>query len=164
MTTESTIEKKNNIVQRRWKMVGFILLGLVIFAISFRLVLRSDWARNYVKSTIESSVNESLNARFTIESLEGDLYKNITLHRINIDDLSGSSVIEIDSVYARYQIWSLIKWKLDINEISLFAPKVNLRQEADSTWNIANLVPEADESTSDRNRFLIHILDLSIQK
>ena len=163
MTTESTIEKKNNIVQRRWKMVGFILLGLVIFAISFRLVLRSDWARNYVKSTIESSVNESLNARFTIESLEGDLYKNITLHRINIDDLSGSSVIEIDSVYARYQIWSLIKWKLDINEISLFAPKVNLRQEADSTWNIANLVPEADESTSDRNRFLIHILDLSIQ-
>ena len=163
MTTESSIKNKKNIVQRRWMMGGFILLGLVILAISFRLVLRSDWARNYVKSTIESSVNESLNARFTIESLEGDLYRNITFHKVKLNNINGTSVIQLDSVFAKYQIWSLIKSELDINEISLFAPKVNLRHDADSTWNIANLVREDDISSSNRNKFLINIMDFTIQ-
>src|SRR5690606_4235316 len=113
---------------------------------------------------IENSVNESLNAKLSIEYLEGDLYKHITLQRIKLNDNNGEAIIELDSIFARYQIWSLLKFKLDVNEISLFSPKVHLVQHADSTWNIQNMIPSSDEDTpaDDRNRFLVHILDFSI--
>ncbi|HAC15398.1 MAG TPA: hypothetical protein DCE78_05565 [Bacteroidetes bacterium] len=163
MTTESSIEHKKNRTKKRLMTWGFVLLGIVLIVISFRMVLRSVWAKNYVKAKIESSINESFNTELTIESVEGDLYKSITLHRVNLTDMSGESIVEIDSIYTRYQLWSLIKWKLDINEISLFAPKIYLQQEADSTWNISKLVPESEAPSNERNRFLIHVLDLSIQ-
>lgn len=129
----------------KWlKIVLSVLFALMILLVGVRWALTTDWVRNYVKNTVISVASSTLNGELHIDNIRGDLFKHIVVQGIKIADQSGDAVLKADSIIADYNLWSLLGGGLKINEISVYAPELNVEQYADSTWNILKLLPVPD--------------------
>ncbi len=136
-------EPKPKKKRRLWPWIT--LLVIIILAVSLRMAMRADWVMDYISGQIENAVAETTGAEFRIGSLRGDLWSHLTITNIRMD--KEGPVLSVDTVDVRYSLWPLITSRtLQVNDLSIKNPNVNLEQYSDSTWNFMLLIPPGDET------------------
>jgi translocation and assembly module TamB len=148
-----------------WKRkLGWIGIGLVaiilVLGIAGYVVLRSQRFHSYVLAKIQQQASEATGAHVRIQdfvlhlsTLVADVY-GITIR--GSEPTSALPMVQADQLTIRLKIVSLLHKKIDLNEIVLRHPVVNLLVRKDGTTNLPT--PPKSNSNTSTNPF-----DLGIQ-
>src|SRR5215472_337610 len=139
-----------------WKRkLGWIGIGLVaiifVLAIAGAVVLRSQKFHSYVLAKIRQQASEATGAQVRIQdfalhlsSLTADAY-GITIR--GSEPTSAMPLVQADQLMIRLKVVSLLRKKVDLNEIVLRHPVVNLLVRKDGTTNLPT-PPKSNSNTS----------------
>src|SRR5215469_2691940 len=124
-----------------WTFVGIGLLFLLAIASVF-LLMRSKGFHRYVLAKIEQTASESTGGRVTVQrydfhwsNLSADLY-GIVIH--GSEKAGTQPLLEANRLFVDVRIVSLLRKKVDLNEIIVDHPVVRYITYLDGTSNIPN--------------------------
>lgn len=132
--------------------------GLLLLFLAARLTVQSDWFFDKARALIIAQAEMNVNGTLEIESIQGDLLKGFVVQGLKIQD-DQSTILDIDSIAVQYRFWSILRSPHEIDRIELKGAHLTVREEADSTWNILNLV---NESSDEDNGFYWKVHDLVV--
>jgi autotransporter translocation and assembly factor TamB len=125
-----------------------VLLAMGLAVLLLMLALYSGIAdpllnplRDYVLKTAAQYLSRSLNGRLEVGALRGSLRAPV-LHDIVLRDAQGAVVARVDELRLAYDLTSVFRWRLTIQEIAIVRPHVTLVQGPDGRLNLSRLVPE----------------------
>jgi hypothetical protein len=130
---------------KRWgKRLLWLCLSVFILGLVLRLSLKTTFVQDRVRSFLVSTANEQLNAHLSIKKLSGDLWKEVTLSQIILTQ-GNDTTAQIDSVQTTYNIWALMGGTIDVTELGIYQPTLNVRENTEG-WNIEQLVTESSDT------------------
>jgi len=128
---------------RRWLrwigyFFGFMIVGLLIAY----FVGTSEWA---LKSVILPRVSHSMNAEVTVEYAGISPFSSVDLRGLKVRTTGTEPLVTAQHVRARYSLMDIIKGNINVSEITLEAPVVNLVTFADGTSNLDPITKQEKE-------------------
>ncbi len=142
------MEKEEKTYWQKWKVPAIIVGIILVLFLSVRLTVQSDWFFNKARTLIISQAELNLNGTLEIESMRGDLLNGFVIEGLSIKD-EDSTILDVDSVIVQYGLWSVLRSPHEIDRIELKGAHLTVREEADSTWNVMNLINmDPDDETS----------------
>tara|TARA_R100001143_G_C3360597_1_gene135216 strand:- start:7186 stop:11631 length:4446 start_codon:yes stop_codon:yes gene_type:complete len=142
------MEKGKKTTWQKWKIPAIIAGIILVLLFAVRLTVQSDWFFNKARTLIISQAEQNINGTLDMESMRGDLFSGFVIQGLSIKD-EESTLLEVDSVVVQYRFWSALKSPHEIDKIELKGAHLTVREEADSTWNIMNLINvDRDDDTS----------------
>jgi translocation and assembly module TamB len=138
--------------KRKFSWIALVLLASMAgIATAGYLVLRSPGFQQYLLAQIEKRATEATGAEVRVQNftlhlsrLSADAY-GITIR--GKEQASAHSLVEADQLTIRLKIISLLRKKVDLNEIILRHPVVNLQVSKDGTTNLP-AIPKSNGNTS----------------
>ncbi|HKI43926.1 MAG TPA: translocation/assembly module TamB domain-containing protein, partial [Balneolales bacterium] len=122
------------------------ILSLVFAVIiSARLLLRSSWLLDKVRTKVVATADSSLNGSLTIRKLSGDLWTH--LEAIDINVTHGDTLVHLDTLQISYSLPRNIIHPISISSIRLHGLDIFLKKDKAQTWNFQQLTT-ADTSKS----------------
>jgi translocation and assembly module TamB len=135
-----------------------LVTSIAVLGMAGYLLLRSPRFHGYLLAQIEKQASEATGAEVQVQNfvlhfsrLTADAY-GITVR--GRDPLSARPLVQADQLTIRLKIASLLRKKVDLNEIVLRHPVVNLQVRKDGTTNLPT-IPKSNSSTN--------LFDLGIQ-
>lgn len=129
---------------RRWgKRLLWLFVAIMLLGISLRLSLKTAFVQDRVRKAIVSTANGQLNAQLSIGKLSGDLWKDITLSQLTL--MREDTIAHIDSVHVSYRVWALLSGKIEVRDLEMYRPKMNIRKDVEG-WNFEHLVVESSDT------------------
>ena len=113
-------EKKSHIAFRILKVLGWALLSLIILSIAFRFSLKTSPVHNFAKNKAETIGNEYLNGTLNIGKIEGDLWKNFSIHDLQVTS-EADTLIYFQQLSLEYNIWALIGGTFSSSDLTVSA-------------------------------------------
>jgi len=150
--------------KRKLRWITFVLLGTVaILGVAGHLILRSERLHRYVLAQIEKQASEATGAQVRMENfalhlsgLRADAY-GITVR--GNEPATAAPLVQADGLMIRVKIVSLLRKKVDLSEIVLRHPVVNLAVRKDGTTNLPTPPPSrSNSSTSPFDLGIQHVL------
>ncbi|MBO6584636.1 MAG: translocation/assembly module TamB domain-containing protein [Gracilimonas sp.] len=135
-------EKNTHIMVRILKVTGWTLLALFILGAALRLSLKTSPVHNLAKNKITSLANQQLNGTLSIGDIDGDLWNDFIVTSITLQQTD--TLASIDTLGIRYNIWSLLNSSFQAQQIRVNGLNASIIEEADTTFNVQNLVKEAE--------------------
>ena len=113
---------------------GSFLAVIILILLLFGYTHTSGFNK-YLNKKIIQWVNTNTNLNLSIEKIEGDIYKRITL--LNVTSLKNDTlVISVPMIYVKYDWRSLLKRKISVDSLIISEPSVYAVRYSDSTWNL----------------------------
>jgi hypothetical protein len=108
-----------------WKKILIILSGIFAGFVILLFVFRGPIVRNLIKAKVKS-FNETYKADmqigdFSFSGISGALIKDLTLKPID-----GDTLLKIQSIYARVNIWKLLIFKVSLTDLELINANITL--------------------------------------
>ncbi len=133
-----------------------ILFVVVLVALSALGVWVYSWlTSDKFKQTLVDKTSEALGAKVTVEDLQFSVFNGFQLKGVKIANPSGTRAPEFfqaDSFVLNYNWKALLNKKLEIHEISLVRPVVNLEQLPSGQWALpGSSVTVHPESTGEKS-------------
>ncbi|MFA7056963.1 MAG: translocation/assembly module TamB domain-containing protein [Candidatus Cloacimonadales bacterium] len=131
-----------------------LILGILIISLILGYFLtQSSWFLNFARKTLITQVNKQIKGSIDITGLEGNMFKNLTFQDLVLyegnSDSRGSEIVHLKELSLRYDLGQLIQKKVIVTSVSVSDLTVNLHQDAQGIWNLANIVPKADSTKID---------------
>jgi uncharacterized protein involved in outer membrane biogenesis len=102
--------------------------------------------KNYLKGKVIQAVNSKSNLSITIEKLEGNLYRTLSLKNVEAT-LNDTLFASFSSLKVEYDIFALKNRQIILDTIILEIPKINCIQYSDSSWNFQHLlIPDKNDT------------------
>lgn len=123
------------------KLINFFILTfavLVTFLIFFFGFSQTSTFRNYLKKTIITEINNSINGRLDIESLNGSVLTSVILKNTTLVQ-SRDTIFKADNIALKLKPHKIIFDIIYIRQLQLFNADVNIKQDKDLVWNIDKL-------------------------
>ncbi|MFA6770592.1 MAG: hypothetical protein WCR71_05405, partial [Bacteroidales bacterium] len=139
------------------------LAAIILVLVFTALFIQTSYFKSKLPSLVEKTASRYLNGTLKVEKISGNLYKGIVLNNVLLLDKQ-DTVAFIPELSAHYNLFSLLRNKLEITSAKLSHPFLFLEQINDSTWNIQQMIvlsqAQDDDTTSssfaiDVNRFYI---------
>lgn len=131
-------------VARRLLQAVLVVVTLSIgAAVAAVIITQTAWFRNWLRGYIVQEANQYLNGELQVGRLNGNLFYGVQLEQLGITQ-DGETVVSVQDVGVRYNVFQLISKGLSIDEIRLTGPVITLRKEGD-TWNLARLIKDQAE-------------------
>ncbi|MDR9364469.1 MAG: translocation/assembly module TamB domain-containing protein [Balneolaceae bacterium] len=148
--------------KRRYR--GWIIAAILLFILLFsgRLLLKSDWLFEKVRGIAEEQINQQLNGNLSVNKIEGDLLSGFTVRNIALDDSLSENIATVDSVKIQYDLFSVLFSPHTIESVELFGSNIFVEQQADSSWNVLNLIPEKDETVTESEPLYWYVENISL--
>ena len=150
--------------KRKLRWITVVLLGTVaILGVAGYRILRSERLHRYVLAQIEKHASEATGAQVRLENfalhlsgLRADAY-GITVR--GNEPATAAPLVQADRLMIRVKIVSLLRKKVDLSEIVLRHPVVNLAVRKDGTTNLPTPPPSSsNSSTSPFDLGIQHVL------
>ncbi|MBR9974258.1 MAG: hypothetical protein KFF77_01635, partial [Bacteroidetes bacterium] len=141
-------KRRRPLVVRLLRLLAFAGLALVVLLAALIGFSETQTFRSLLRDTIIDAADSSLNAKLSIETIEGNLFSGWVLGGVRLVDASGP-VAEIDRVVLRYNIFRAPWKRITIKELTLNAPRIRITKAEGRDWNINTLVrPSEDTDTT----------------
>ncbi len=146
---ESEAPRKRSLGRRVATWIGIAAAMLVGVVLVVALLLRTEWGRSKVEGIAVSQIQNLLTegTTVTVDRLDGGFLTGTRLIGLTIEQ-DGQTVIRIDTARADYQLLSLLRKRLSLGKVYASGVEVYARLDADSTWNVAQMLKPAPEDTS----------------
>jgi autotransporter translocation and assembly factor TamB len=150
-------------IRFRWLRAAlFLLAGVLLLLVMLRLALRSEFLLDQLRPVAEKQVSALMNGELRIGSLRGDLLSGLRIADIRLIDINGEPVVTVDSLTVRYQVWQALRGMYNIDEISLYRPRVMVSQPAEDRWNVLELFKVGDDEDNEPQSVNIKINQFDI--
>lgn len=136
-----------------------LLLTLAIAAVAY---LSSDAFLEKLRTTAIDAANDALTAKLGIRAVEGSIWSGIQLKDVSLTSTDGQTLLTVQTISARYDLWSALSRNLQISEFSLEKPVINVTMEGGATpWQ--SLVKPDDSPPSALPEFNIQLPQIRLQ-
>ena len=126
---------------------GLIILGLVLaVVVPARLLLRSKWALDKVRTKVVAAADSSIDGSVTIRKLSGDLWNH--LNAIDINVAHGDTLIHLDTLHLSYSIPRNVLHPITLSSIKLHGLRISLNKKSGQPWNVQQLATSDTSSSS----------------
>lgn len=124
------------------------LIGLVILALGGGfLFARSEWGQQKILAWVLPIAQKSLSGSLRIGHLRSDLFHQITLSVIDLNDSEGQPAVHVDRVAVTYDLSTLRQRIISVKQVDLSGVQVAARPLRDGRLNLAALtVPDPQPS------------------
>ncbi len=122
---------------RRATRILFILIGLVVLIAVLYFVVTSS---AFLKAVVLPRVASAMNAKLAVDEVSLSPFSRLELRKVRVDTIGELPLLRADEVTVRYRLFSLVGGKLDVPEIILKRPEVNLQVGADGRSNLDPLL------------------------
>ena len=130
----------------RFKKITVILVVATLVVVTGLLLFtQTALFRKWLRNTITSQVNKQLGAELTIAELDGNLFGSIFLKDILLTN-APDTLITISEVSISWSFLELLNKTIRVNSLEVNGLFAHLVQTSDSTWNLMDIMPGADES------------------
>jgi len=138
-----------------------IQAGIAVLTVAGYFVLRSPRFQQYLLAQIETQASQATGAEVRVQSLALH-FSQLTADAYGItvrgkQPASARPLVEADQLRIRLKIASLLRKKVDLNEIVLRHPVVNLQVRKDGTTNLP-AIPKSNTSTNLFDLGIRHVL------
>ncbi|WP_180335744.1 translocation/assembly module TamB domain-containing protein [Labilibaculum filiforme] len=130
-------------MKRIFKIAGITSAGIIILLGLLLFLLSTGLFNNWISETICSTANQQLNAKLSIEKIEGNPLSHLQIKKIILEHNNGK-LLELDELEITYNIWKIIAGKLEITSLELNGTSVFLQQDKKGIWNLEKLIPIAE--------------------
>lgn len=117
--------------------VFLFLLGVFGVATSI-LVIQYMVSPDALKTIITAQLQETFHRPVTIQDVNFNFYQGIRVKGLQIQEtaeFSGGNVLSSDYLVAKYDWKELLHKKLDLQQITMVAPRIQLVRSQDGRWN-----------------------------
>ena len=133
------------------KLVKIILWIAIVFFVVFLialLIIRIKYPPQKLKALAISEIENSISRKTKIEEIWFNPFKGFTLNNVVIYQQSPQDTSAIDTtiffrskkLHLKYRFWSLLKREIEINNILIDQPMINLSQDQNQRWNFEDLI------------------------
>jgi translocation and assembly module TamB len=134
--------KKYRIIFTPIIVIGCIILLLLLFT-------QTSIFKNTLRNIIITQMNELLTeADFKLEKISGNLFQTISLENVEIT-IDENSILSIEKIKLKYQIFSLLSRKIEINQFDVVNTILNLEETAAGRWNVTDIIPQKDTADAE---------------
>lgn len=129
---------------RRWlRRLGFVFAALILLLVVAWFVGTSAWA---LKSVILPRVSDAMHAKVTVEDASISPFSAVTLTGLKVETTTPEPLVSAKEVRLRYSLMDIIKGRINVGEVTLESPVVNLVTKADGTSNLDPITKGSAES------------------
>ncbi len=128
-----------------------LLYSVVVGAIIFFGLTRTDVGRDGLRAQIETQFNQRFEGSLSIGHLRGNLVNDLFASDVTVRDASGRAVASVDSIVVRPRWLQLLGRELSARSIELYEPHVTAHRDASGKWSIRSAFRRTSPSSSSRN-------------
>jgi autotransporter translocation and assembly factor TamB len=119
--------------------IGVVALAALVA--SLLVVVQTAWFKNWLRGSAVSRTTDVLNAKLSIGSLSGSLFRGVTLDRVSLVQ-DGVTMFSADRIVVGYDPYVLARGRLDFQTIRVERAVVHAIENANG-WNFANIAKPA---------------------
>lgn len=124
--------------RRRWPLIlGCVVGGFLLLLVVGYFVVTSQ---GFLKSFVLPRVGKAINATVTADAIALHPLHELDLQNLKVQTAGAEPCVTAAEVHVRYGLFNILKGNIDVDEITLVAPTVNLVQNADGTSNLDPLL------------------------
>ncbi len=129
--------------------VGIVFGALLLLLIIFYFVATSS---AFVKGFILPRVAKSLNSQITVSDASLSPFSSLALRNFKLTPNGAETLLEAESVVARYSLMDIVRGKMTVNEVTLGSPVIYLVEHPDGSKNWDPLTKKKEkEKTSKKS-------------
>lgn len=124
------IARVTAVLRSIWRRIENIVFGVVLTLIILYFVLQSSLVQNWLIGKITGYLSEELHTRVEVRHVDISFFDNLVLEGFYVADLKGDTLLYARSLKAglNSNIFTLLRNKLEFNEISLSQARFNIRR------------------------------------
>lgn len=122
---------------RRLNRIVIILVALVALVVALYFVITSG---AFLKAVVLPRVASAMNARLAVDEVSLSPLSSLELKNVRVDTLGDQPLLRADGVTVRYRLFSLVSGNIDVPEIALSRPEINVQVGADGKSNLDPLL------------------------
>jgi uncharacterized protein involved in outer membrane biogenesis len=119
---------------RRLKIAG------VAFAVLLLVLYFIVTSGAFVKGVIVPQAGAALNADISVSSAQVSPFSKVVLRDLKITPEGRETLLSANEINARYSLWSLIRGKIAVDDVTVIAPIITVVENADGTRNLGALM------------------------
>ncbi len=125
----------------RWQKILTVLFGLIFTGFILLFVLAKVLITpERVRETIVPMVAESLHRDLQLGEIEISLFSGIVLNDVILSDRAADKpFISIEKAVLRYRFWPLLLLQVQVDELRLVRPQIEIVQFADGKFNFSDI-------------------------
>jgi len=122
-----------------------VTLVILLVAIAVFVVTNTPWGREQVRTAVVGQMEETVEGRFELGRLGGNLLARPELHDILIEDAEGRPFLTAEKVAFRYSLRGLLRQRIVISDLELTNARVVLDDPPGEDWNFSRIFPPDPE-------------------
>lgn len=133
--------------KRRWllKTLLLILGAFVVLIIATYFIVTSS---AFLKRFVLPKVGAALNAQVTADAISLQPFSSVALRRFTVNTGGVDPVLTAEEAVVRYDLFTILGGKLELDEITLQSPVIQVRQNPDGSSNLDPLLKEEPDKPS----------------
>jgi AsmA protein len=137
----------------RLKKILIALAGLICVAIVLLMVLAKMLITpERVRESIVPLVTESLHRDLQIGEIEISLLSGIVLHDVVLTEHDVmKTFVSVEKAVLRYRLWPLLLLRVEIDELRLERPHVQISRFSDGTFNFSDMIVSSDDAVPEQS-------------
>ena len=137
MANETNVEARK---PRRWlRWLGYFFGFMIVGLLMVYFVGTSEWA---LKKFLLPQVSKSMNAEVTVESSSISPFSLVEMRGLKVQTTGKEPLLTAEAIRARYSLMDIIKGNINVQQIEVKRPIVNLITYADGTSNLDPLTKQ----------------------
>jgi hypothetical protein len=119
------------------KIIAVLLSGLLVLLIALYFIVTSS---RFLKSMVLPRVSASINAQVTADEISLHPFSEVTVRSLKVLTTGAEPLVTAESAHVHYDLLAILRGNIQVDEISLIAPTVQIVQEPDGKSNIDPLL------------------------
>ncbi|HVK59275.1 MAG TPA: hypothetical protein VM735_10875, partial [Candidatus Kapabacteria bacterium] len=111
-----------------------IIAGILVLLVVVAYFVGTSSA--FIKAVILPKAGASLNAKITVEDISVSPFSQVHIRKLRVETTGAEPLVTAEEVLLRYSLMDIIKGNINVQEVTLNSPVVNLVQEADGSSNL----------------------------
>ncbi len=117
--------------------IALVIVGLIALVILAKVLVTPE----RIKSVLLPRVEEALSRKVDIEQIDISFFSGIGLKNLTVMEREGDEpFLAANQVTLRYRFWPLLLMRVEIDEIAIDKPQIQLIRFADGSFNFSDLL------------------------
>lgn len=145
----------------KWLALGTGLL-LLLVVIGLVIYTRSESFTRWVREQAVAAVNNTIRGSIGVERLEGTVWRNLVLYNVTLR-YEDAEIANIPRLEVSFSLLELIRNRLKISQIDALKPRVNLAQNREGKWNVAEALALREPQLEKKSDFSLLVRSLRVR-
>lgn len=162
MAEKTDIKKKRSLFHKIVNAFLGVLIGILVILVVLVGISQTESFREFLRKTVISEVNSSLNGKINIERIDGTIFTSLILTNTSLT-LDRDTILYSGKISLKTSPLQILLKKIYVREFELSGAKIALLKDSSGKFNISRLVkPKKADTVKSKFPFTINVNELRI--